>query len=83
MNIQIFLQVLTFLATNRDVLKQVVLTLQSLLPDSPGADKASAVKSFIAKTLDIEAQIEAVWPAIAPFFNMFVCSVKTTVQKVA
>ena len=81
MNIQVFLQVLTFLASNREVLKQIVLSIQTLLPDATGSEKASAVKDFIATTMGIESQIEGVWLAVSPFFNRFVASVKGAVQK--
>ena len=83
MNISIFMQVFSFLITNRDMLKQIIGNLESLIPDAPGYEKATAVKNFIAQIMGIEAQIENVWPTILPFFNLLVTSVKSVIAKPA
>ena len=74
--ILVALQVISYLAQNKDTIKQTILDIQSLIPDAPGSDKASAIKVFVAAAIGAEAQIEAAWPFIAPIFNMFVASVK-------
>lgn len=73
---QIVLQVITFLVTHRDGIKQMILDLETLIPETPGLTKATAVKSFIANGLGIETQIETVWPLISPIFNAMVASTK-------
>jgi hypothetical protein len=72
----IALQILTFLAQNKDNIKSIVLTIEQMAGDMPGSSKAQAVKDVIGKALSIEAQIEAAWPIVAPIFNLFVAAVK-------
>lgn len=76
MNITLLIQVFTFLATNRNQIKELILAIESLLPEAPGTSKAASVKQFIAAALGITDQIEAVWPAVAPLFNAFVSLIK-------
>ena len=71
------LQIISFLATHREQLKQLVLDLEGLLTD--GSTKAGAVKSFIGAALGVEGQLEAAWPIVAPVFNGFVAHVKKDV----
>jgi hypothetical protein len=70
------LQVILYLVAHKDEIKQLVASLESLAADIPGSQKAQAVKSYIAIALSVESQIEAAWPMVAPFFNLFVASVK-------
>lgn len=72
----IFLQIVSFLVQNRAQIKQLILDIQNLIPDAPGADKAGLVKSFIAASLQVEGQIESAWPFVAPLFNAFVSDTK-------
>lgn len=72
----IFFQIVSFLLANRAQLKQLILDIQGLIPDAPGADKASAVRHFIGAALNIEEKIEAAWPMVAPIFNLFVADTK-------
>jgi hypothetical protein len=74
--ISVAMQVIGFLVENKDQIKQVVQSIEKLIPDAPGSDKAASVRAFIGKALDVEAQIEAAWPLVAPFFNLFVSVVK-------
>lgn len=73
---QIFFLVLAYLAQNKDAIKQAILDLENLIPNAPGNDKAAAIRGMIAGALNIEGQIEAAWPIIAPVFNAFVALVK-------
>ena len=73
---QVFLSILAFMYQNRDALKDVVLHIEGLIPDSPGTAKAGAVKQWIGAAMGIEAQMEAAWPLIAPIFNLFVAAAK-------
>lgn len=77
MNITILIQILSFLASNRAQIKELVLAIESMLPDAPGTSKANTVKQFIGAALGITEQIEAVWPAVAPLFNAFVGLIKS------
>ncbi len=78
MNIAVVLSVFNFLAQNKDTIKQVIVSIENLVPDSPGSEKAKAVKGFIATALGIEEQMEQTWPFVAPIFNLFVAHVKST-----
>ena len=69
-------QILEFLWTNRDKVKAIVLGLEGLAEGALGVDKAAAFKSHIGAVLGVEAQIEAAWPMVAPFFNLAVKSIK-------
>ena len=72
----IFMQIVSFIASNKDMLKTLVLDLENLIPDAPGNAKAAAVRAAIGTAIGIENQIEAVWPMIAPIFNLFVGAIK-------
>lgn len=72
----ILLQVISFFAQNKDKIKELILDLEALLPNSNGNDKAAQVKNFIASSLSIEEHIETVWPLLSPIFNAFVSAVK-------
>lgn len=76
------LSVIAYLVANKDTIKQVVLNVEQLIPDAPGAQKAAAVRTFIGSALSIEAQIEAAWPMVAPLFNLFVAEVKKPTSQV-
>lgn len=78
MNFTIILQVISFLVANKEQIKEVILSIEALIPDTPGSAKAGAVKAFIGTALGIEAQIEAVWPLVSPIFNLLVGSVKAS-----
>jgi len=73
----ILLSVISFFAQNKDAIKTMILDMEALLPNSNGHDKAAQVKNYIAASLGIEAQIETVWPLLAPIFNAFVGTVKS------
>jgi len=74
------LKVLSFLVSNRASIVQVITDIEGLIPDAPGATKAAAVKSFVSASLNIEGQIEQVWPLIGPIFNTLVAAVKPAKQ---
>jgi hypothetical protein len=74
------LSVISFIAQNRDTLKQIVVSIENLIPDAAGNSKAAAVRDFIGKALDMEAQMEQLWPLVLPFFNLFVADVKTALK---
>ena len=70
------LQILAFMATNKDAIKQIVQNIEALIPDAPGAIKSAQLKSFIGTALGLEAQIETVWPMVSGIFNVFVAQIK-------
>jgi hypothetical protein len=70
------LQIIAFLFSNKDTIKQIVIGLEDLAGDLPGSAKAQAVKDFIAKALSIESQVEQSWPIAAPIFNAIVSAIK-------
>ena len=72
----VFFQIVSFLLANRAQIKQLILDIQGLIPDAPGADKAAAVRHFIGAALNISDQIESAWPMVAPIFNLFVADTK-------
>lgn len=72
----LFVQALVWLEQNKDTLKDIILKIQSLIPDAPGNQKALAVRTAIASGMGIEAQIEQVWPLLSPVFNLIVADVK-------
>lgn len=74
--ISAFLQIVAYLASNRDQIKQLILDLEALMPGAMGADKANIVKGFIGTALGIEAQLEQAWVFVAPIFNHFVSATK-------
>lgn len=79
MNISVALQIFSFLAANKDTIKQLILSLEQAFIDGAallGPTKADAVKGYIAVATNTAAEIEAVWPVIAPVFNAIVASVK-------
>lgn len=73
---QALLTVLAFLVSNRAAIKDLILHVQDLIPDAPGADKAALVKSWIGAAIGAEAQVESVWPLVSPLFNLIVAAVK-------
>lgn len=81
MNFSIAIQIIGYIVENKDTIKGLIFSIQSLIPDAAGGDKANAVKSFIGKALNIEGQLESAWPMVAPIFNLFVAAVKTPVVK--
>lgn len=72
------LQVFTFLASNKDTIKGIILSIESLIPSAAGDVKATQLKDAVAKAMGIEAQIESVWPMVQGVFNVFVAQVKGT-----
>lgn len=76
MNFTVILQVLSFLIAHKEQIKELILSIEALIPDAQGSEKAAAVKAFIANALNVEAQIETVWPMISPIFNLIVGLVK-------
>jgi hypothetical protein len=71
------LQIIAYLVSNREQIKDLILALESLAEKAVGPEKGAAIKGFIASAMGIESQIEAAWPMVAPFFNLFVKSIKT------
>jgi hypothetical protein len=71
------LSIISYLVKNKDQIQQTVQDLETLLPDSGnGAAKLAVVKNLIATAIGAEAQIEAVWPFVAPIFNAIVAKIK-------
>jgi hypothetical protein len=75
--ISIVFQIITFLATHKDQIKQLILDIEALMPDAAGSEKATQVKTFIAAALSIEAQVEQAWSFVGPIFNRFVAATKS------
>lgn len=73
---QIFLQVLAFIVTNRAQIIDLIKHIEALIPDAPGNEKASAVKVTLGKLLGQEQQLDTVWPMVQPIFNLLVAQVK-------
>ena len=71
------LQIISFLAANKDTLKALVTDIQTLIPDAPGDAKAAQVKAWIGSALNVGSQLEAAWPLVKPLFDTFVAIVKT------
>ena len=71
------LSIISFLVSNKSQIVQVITEIELLIPDAPGSTKAAAVKSFIATSLGVEAQVEQAWPLVGPIFNALVALVKT------
>lgn len=81
MNVAIVLQVLSFLAANKEDIKQLILSLETLTIDGltvAGSSKAEVVKGYISVASGLIAEVEAVWPVIQPVFNGIVAAVKGT-----
>ena len=76
MNISIAIQIITYLIANRQEISKLILGMQDLFPDSPGEEKASAVRGFIGAATNLTDKIEAAWPVVQPIFNLFVAKVK-------
>lgn len=70
------LQIINFLAQNKDQIRQLIITIQNLIPDAPGSEKSLQVRHFIAASLNLEEHIEQAWPLVAPLFNALVANVK-------
>jgi hypothetical protein len=75
----IALQIIEWLAANRDTIKKTILNIEALIPDAPGGTKAAAVRSFIGSAMGIESQIEDAWVYAGPVFNLFVSMTKKPV----
>ena len=71
-----FLQALLFIEANKTTIEQIVLKIESLIPNAPGDQKLLAVRNAIGTAMGVEAQIEQTWPLIAPIFNLIVSAVK-------
>lgn len=76
MNFALVFQVVAFLINNKTAIRELILSIESLIPDAPGASKAGAVKSFIGQALNIGDTIDAAWPVVSPIFNLLVAQVK-------
>lgn len=76
MNLTVALKIFAYLVANKDLIKQMVLAIQALIPDAPGATKAAAIKEAIGKALSLEQQVEDGWGLVGPVFNAFVASIK-------
>lgn len=76
MNITVALQVVTYLLQHRKELAELILSIEAMFGDEPGASKAGMVRQFIGAALDIVDKIESAWPLISPIFNLFVAKVK-------
>lgn len=76
MNFALVLQVIGFLATNKDTIKMIIAGIEEMIPDAPGSSKAGAVKGFIGEALGVGDKIDAVWPMVQPLFNLVVAMVK-------
>lgn len=74
---QVFLTVLTFIIQNRADIIEIIKSIEALIPDAPGNEKAAAVKEVIGKAIGTEQQLETAWPLVQPIFNLLVASVKT------
>lgn len=72
----IAMQILRWIVDHRDDLVDMIKTIESLIPDTPGSEKAAAVRNAIGTALSIEAQIDKAWPLVAPIFNLLVKNVK-------
>jgi phage-related protein len=68
--------VISFIASHRTQLGELVTNVESMIPDAVGSAKAAAVKGFIGVAMNIEADLEAAWPLVSPIFNFFVHGVK-------
>lgn len=72
----IALQIIAFLFSNKETIKQIVIGLEDLAGDLPGSQKAQAVKDFIAAGLNVADKLEQSWPLVAPIFNVIVSAIK-------
>lgn len=70
------LQIISFLVSNRDAIKQLVLQIEQMAGSLPGNQKAQAVKTAIGAAMGVEAQIEQAWPIVSPVFNLAVAAIK-------
>lgn len=78
MNIKLALSIIGFLITNAAQIRQLVVGIQDAVGDIlPGEDKATAVKDFIGKALDITDRMDAAWAVARPIFDLFVRAWKT------
>lgn len=71
------IQLVNWFIEHKDDLVKLIKSIESLIPDAPGNEKAAAVRSFIATALGVESTIEKAWPMVAPIFNLFVKDVKS------
>lgn len=77
---QVF-QVISFLVQHKDQIKQAVTDLEALMPNVGGSAKLQVIKNIVATALNIEAQIEALWPLVAPMFTALVSNIKGGTSK--
>lgn len=73
---QQLLAVIIYIVTNKELIKQLVLQIENLIPDAPGTTKAGMFKHWIATAMNIENEIEQVWPLVKPVFDVVVAGVK-------
>jgi hypothetical protein len=79
MNITVVLQILSFLSSNKDQIKQLILSLEQAFVEGAallGPTKEAAAKGYIAVATNTVDEIEAIWPIISPVFSAVVASVK-------
>ncbi|MFZ6653779.1 hypothetical protein [Undibacterium sp. TJN19] len=69
-------QIIGFLSEHREQIKKLIVDIESLIPNTPGASKAQLVRNLIATSLGIEAQIEQAWPFVSSLFNDLVAVTK-------
>ena len=74
------MQILRWIVEHRDDLVEMIKTIESLIPEMPGNEKAAAVRNAIGTALSIETQIDKAWPLVAPIFNLLVKDVKAVKQ---
>jgi hypothetical protein len=71
------LAIINFLSQNKEQVKQLILSIENLVPDAPGSEKAAQVRNFISASLNIEDQFEKAWALTAPIFNHLVAATKS------
>jgi hypothetical protein len=76
MNFLMIFQVIGFLAEHKADIKKMILAIEALIPEAPGSEKAATVRRFIGSALAMDDKIDALWPAVAPIFNLFVAMTK-------
>ena len=81
MNFTLIFQIFSFLVAHKDDIKDLILGIEAMIPDAPGASKAASVKEFIGNALGVGDKIEAAWPVVLPVFNLLVATVKGAAAK--
>lgn len=78
--LQMAVAVILWIVAHKDQIKGVILGIEELMKDAPGASKAEAVRDTIAAGMLAEGKLEGdiakVWPFVGPTFNKFVAKVK-------